>query len=329
MDQSRYIGTDVGSEELVSAYPQVPGHHFDERRFSNDVAGINSFISTLDKDRDHVIVEATGVYSMRLVWMLCEAQVKVSVISPQQSQGFINQILGDSIKNDSRDAQNLSRYGKAFSPAVYVPKPEQVQKASQLQKLYTQLVIEKGALENRLHALTYHPFAQETVVKITQEMLVFYEQKIKQVKEEMLDIDQDEFNKLIKFLNSIPGIGPITATALVIITNGLATFSSAKQLTKFIGVNPTQKESGKSVRGKSTIPKRGNRRLRALLYNCAKSAKRWNPKCKELYDRLRANGKCHKVAMIAVVRQLVRFIFAVVKSQTMYDKNYQAQPCLP
>lgn len=323
MNQTRYIGTDVSSEEFVSAYPQIPEDRFEEQRFGNDVPGINSFIDTLDREKDHVIVEATGVYSMRLVWMLCEAKVKVSVISPQQSQGYISQILGDNIKNDSRDARNLSKYGKTFSPPVYVPKSEQVQKASQLQKLYSQLVIEKGAIENRLHALSYQPFPEETVVKINQEMLAFYDQKIKQVKDEMIDIDQDEFNKLIKLLSSIPGIGQVTATALVIITNGLATFSSAKQLTKFIGVNPTQKESGKSVRGKSTIPKRGNRRLRALLYNCAKSAKRWNPKCKELYDRLRVNGKCHKVAMIAVVRQLVRYVFAVAKTEIKYDKNYK------
>lgn len=321
----RHIGVDVSSEALVCAYA-LDAKKFEERRFENNPSGIAKFVGDLDAQNDHVVVEATGTYSMRLVWALCEAGIKVSVISPAQSAGFISNVLGDTIKNDSRDARNLVAYGQKMAPPLYTPLPESVQKANQLQRLYGQLVVDRGAISNRLHALSYHPFADETVLSVQNELLGLYDQKIEQVKAQILDIDQDGFDQMVASISTVTGIGQITATAIVVTTNGLATFSSHNQLAKFVGVNPTQQDSGKTVRGKGKIPKRGNRRLRALLYNCAKSARRFNPRSKELYERLRAKGKCHKVAMIAIVRQLIRFVFAVAKNNTSFDKNYVAQP---
>jgi transposase len=323
-----YVGVDVSNEELVCAYPTDQGT-FEERRMMNNEEGITAFIGSLNSSIHHVITEATGTYSMRLVWALCQAGIKVSVLTPSQSWGFISSVLGETIKNDSRDARNLSIYGQKMNPPIYTPHPEAVQKANQLQKLYSQLVVDKGAVSNRLHALSYHPCPDETVLSVQKEMLNFYEQKIEQVKAQMTNLDQEGFDKMVDLIASITGIGPVTATAIVVITNGLGTFQSHNQLAKFVGVNPTQQDSGKTIRGKGQIPKKGNRRLRALLYVCAKSAKRFNPKSKELYERLRAKGKCHKVAMIAITRQLIRYIFAVVKNDVKFDKNYVFEPAKP
>jgi hypothetical protein len=79
--------------------------------------------------------------------------------------------------------------------------------------------------------------------------------------------------------------------------------------------------SGTSVRKKGKISKNGPSRLRACLYNAAKSAKRYNHACKALYERLRINGKPHKVAMIAIIRKLLRQVFAVVKNETPFDNE--------
>ncbi len=322
MTVKRYIGIDIGSEWLIAAYPDGSGK-YEERRFANDEAGVLALLSTLQGGDDHIVLEATGTYSMRLVWALCQANILVSVLSPAQSDGFVSQVLGETVKNDSRDARNLSLYGQKMQPEPYHPLSEAVQKAAQLQSLYSQLIVDRGSISNRLHALSFHPLANEKVVAINQELLGIYDQKIEEVKAEMLDLDQDNFDQMLCYITSIKGVGQITATAIVVTTNGLKTFSSSNQLTKFVGVCPTEKKSGKTIRGRGSIPRKGNRRLRNLLYNCAKSAKRFNPVCKELYERLRAAGKCHKVAMVAVMRKLLRLIFAVVKNQTKFDLQYQ------
>ncbi|MEZ5038520.1 MAG: hypothetical protein R2828_01450 [Saprospiraceae bacterium] len=62
--------------------------------------------------------------------------------------------------------------------------------------------------------------------------------------------------------------------------------------------------------------------IRAMLYMGARSAKRFNQPCKELYERLKSRGKGHKVAMVAVCNKLVRQLFAVVKSDIPFDKDY-------
>ena len=119
------------------------------------------------------------------------------------------------------------------------------------------------------------------------------------------------------------GIGPTTAAALLTETGGLTGFKNAKQLAKFLGVCPTQNESGKSIRGRGGIAKTGTKEIRTLLYMCARSAKRYNLSCKDLYERLRRKGKCHKVAMTAVCHKLVKQFFAVVKNETPFDNEYQ------
>jgi len=47
-----------------------------------------------------------------------------------------------------------------------------------------------------------------------------------------------------------------------------------------------------------------------------------NPACKALYERLRANGKTGKQALIAVCNKLLKQVFAVVKNNSLYQPNY-------
>jgi hypothetical protein len=42
----------------------------------------------------------------------------------------------------------------------------------------------------------------------------------------------------------------------------------------------------------------------------------------ELYQRLLANGKKKKVALIAVVNKLIKQIFSIIKNKTYYDQNF-------
>ncbi len=62
--------------------------------------------------------------------------------------------------------------------------------------------------------------------------------------------------------------------------------------------------------------------MRDVLYMCAINAKQINPACMVLYDRLRANGKTGKQALVAVMNKLLKQVFAVVKNKTLYQPNY-------
>ncbi|MCB9314847.1 MAG: transposase [Lewinellaceae bacterium] len=76
------------------------------------------------------------------------------------------------------------------------------------------------------------------------------------------------------------------------------------------------------VRVRRSITKNGSSKIRALLFNCARSAMRYNPNCKALYERLIEKGKNGKVALTAVMHKLARLIFGVVRSGRNYDPNF-------
>ncbi len=77
-----------------------------------------------------------------------------------------------------------------------------------------------------------------------------------------------------------------------------------------------------SIQGKPRIYNRGGKNLRDVLYMCSMNAMKTNTACKTLYERLRANGKTGKQALIAVCNKLLKQVFAVVKNNTLYQPNY-------
>jgi len=98
-------------------------------------------------------------------------------------------------------------------------------------------------------------------------------------------------------------------------------FDSASQAGAFVGLVPVHNESGISVRGKPTISKTGNAKVRAKLYMAAVVAIRHNPDIRAQYECLLARGKCKMSALVAAMRKLVHICFGVLKHQ----KPFQAQ----
>ena len=113
-----------------------------------------------------------------------------------------------------------------------------------------------------------------------------------------------------------------TALFLIVVTDGFKKFETASQLCSYVGITPTIRESGSSVRGRSRISKVGNKKLRNLLFLASFSACKYNKTCKALFDRIVAKGKSKKLALIAVANKLLKQAFAIAKSGLPYDENF-------
>lgn len=142
------------------------------------------------------------------------------------------------------------------------------------------------------------------------------------MQQEMEEVVSDVFERQLKLLTSIKGIGVTLATALIIATGGFTYFDNAKQLSRFIGLCPTIEQSGTSINIRGHINRNGDEHLRSQLFMAAWSASRFNKSCKDCYERLRSNGKSGKVAMVAVANKLVRQAFAVVTSNKSYIDGF-------
>ena len=117
-------------------------------------------------------------------------------------------------------------------------------------------------------------------------------------------------------LLTVPGIGPRTASELVISID-IADFAGHDRLASLCGLAPRNRRSGTSISSVSAS-RQGNKRLKNLLIfscNClARSRNRWG----EYYARCRDRGMPHGKALKAVARKRLKVIYAIMRDEVPY-----------
>ena len=126
-------------------------------------------------------------------------------------------------------------------------------------------------------------------------------------------------------LETIPGVGVLTAAWLLVTTLNFTSCATPDEATAYAGLAPHPYQSGTSVRGRPAIGHTGNGRLRKALYLATLSAAQYNPVIKEFYDRLRAAGKPPKVARCAAARKLLHIAWAVATKGQSFDPRFRCQ----
>lgn len=319
-----YYGVDVSKDTLHISYQNgIDANHHPQWAYQtlpNQVDQIEQWVTQLPPN-SHLVFEYTGTYSARLAWVLALQNRPFSLLTPNQSKGF-SATLKSISKTDRSDAILLARYGQVFQPQSSQLAEEALHQLRQQHKHLNDLRISQQAVANQLHALSYDPRASQ---KVKNSLLVLQQSYLTQIaffEDELDQMSQQELQTISERMQRVKGIGPASAQALCTATNGLAGFESAKAVAKFIGLAPSQTQSGSSVRRRGKMARTGLGYVRGVLYMAARSARKHNEGCKALYDRLRAKGKCHKVAMVAVMNKLVHQVFAVVKKNVDFVNGF-------
>lgn len=131
--------------------------------------------------------------------------------------------------------------------------------------------------------------------------------------------------KNIELLQSIPGIGEITAITILSEIGDFQNFPKSKKLVAFFGLDPSVNESGKFKGSNNHISKRGTRIGRRALYAVALASirsKRNGLATNSIllkYYKENMNGKSKKVGLVAVMRKLLGYIFSILKNQKSYE----------
>jgi len=125
-------------------------------------------------------------------------------------------------------------------------------------------------------------------------------------------------------LQTIDGIGPKTATALLAECGDLRRFASAREAAAYAGLTPKEHVSGSSVHAPPRLSKTGSARLRKLLYFPAIVAKRHNPIVRAFCDQLLARGKHIMTVIGAAMRKLLHLAYGVLKSGQPFDPHYRS-----
>jgi transposase len=292
------------------------------QQFKNDQSGFKAFGKLLNEN-SHCVMEATGSYYQRLATWLYSQSIKVSVVNPLSVKRFIQMRLKTS-KTDKLDAQMIRMYGEYEQPKLWSPPSKLIIEATELHKLIELLVRQRAGLKNRLHALKSKGVTKSLVVTSIRRQIRNLSNEIVVLEVKLESVIKEYAPDLLTRLCSIPGIGKRTSIYLIVLTRGFEKFESSRQLISYLGLNPTIRESGSSVRGKSRISKTGDKQVRKLLFLCAFTACKHNKACREIYQRLTAKGKPKKLALIAVANKLLKQSLAIAKSGLYYDENYRS-----
>lgn len=129
-------------------------------------------------------------------------------------------------------------------------------------------------------------------------------------------------NAMYQLLLTIPGMGPITSSALIGCIGDINRFGSGRQMVSYLGLCPKVRESAGKSLSSGGITKRGNSRLRGYFVQAAVALlssrnSRAQP-LKEWYERIRRK-KGWRTARIALARKLGLIAFGVLKTNTPYD----------
>ena len=114
----------------------------------------------------------------------------------------------------------------------------------------------------------------------------------------------------------MPGIGPVTAAALIAWMSELGAIGN-RQAAALIGVAPFARDSG-TLKGGRHISG-GRRWPRDVLYMAAMAACIYNPEMAEFYGRMKEMGKPHKVAVTAVMRKLIVTANALLRDRRAWE----------
>lgn len=121
-------------------------------------------------------------------------------------------------------------------------------------------------------------------------------------------------------LLTVPGIGKLSAAIILGELGDVKNFKSPKQIVAYAGLDSSTYQSGNtSVNGR--ISKRGSPQLRNALYICAGAAMLHSDEWRDLYDKHKANGKHHYVALNAMARKLLHVIWGIYKTDTPYNSE--------
>lgn len=302
-----FVGVDISKDNLdVHLHPLNKSF-----RVANSRTGIQKIKSILSNNNiGHIVCESTGGYESLLKTELKD--YKVWVVSPRRIRAFIIS-EGIHAKTDKIDAKMIALFAAQKKPKYdkkQLSENEERLQALNQRRLHLIDMINKES--NRFQ----HP-AQILNRGDIKEHLSFLEKRLKKIDASIECLIKSDIllEKKDDILQSMPGVGKVTASMLISFLPELGTISD-KQIVALAGVAPFDKQSGNGKRKSIIIG--GRPEVRKVLYMAATVASRFNPKMKIFYDRLRAAGKKPKVAYVAIMRKLLTILNTMIRKQTTW-----------
>ena len=297
----------------------------------NTIAGIKTVLRQLkilpawNSEQSVFCMEHTGIYNAHLLEFLHKAGLPIWLENSLQIKQAGGMQRG---KNDTVDAQRIAEYAYRFRDQLRLWEPPRqiIQQLSFLSAVRQRLIL--------AYKLLAGPLAeQESFVNaaLQKKLQATSKKSLAALKDEQKAIDTQiealiqadgRLKELFEWMVSVPGIGPATATEILVATNELKSITDPKKMACHAGVAPFEYRSGTSVRGKTRVSHQARKRLKSLFHLGAMSAIRAKGELQDYYQRKVAEGKNKMLVLNAVRNKLIHRVYAVVRRGEKYNEKY-------
>ena len=344
-----FVGVDLHKKKFNSTF-YCEGKKSEYLIFDFTDKGLSDFIEMLEafRKRDYSVKVALEMLTGSYYFYDAVSEHCDEIIILDANKFKI--IASSTKKTDKIDSETIALYhSKALLPTVYVPN-RSVRHLRETVAFRNKLVKERSSHKNQIHSLllkvgTTIPkrcLSTRKQLEALKELKlsdIFYEKRLKMLVEQierlnetiketeslMEEITESEGNedlkKAVEILQSIPGIGYLSARILISAIATIDRFETEKQLASYIGIVPSVRNSGGEIKH-GRITKKGNRIARTILVQNALSLlKCKNGPLKGFYNGVKSRGGTGK-AIIALARKTLTIAFYLLKKGEYFDGSY-------
>ena len=307
-----YIGIDI-SKATLDVYDGKKSY-----KFENNETGFKEIVGLVEDIKSVTFIfEPTGVYSYALTDFCSQENINIVMVGPKESRDFARSLKVRS-KTDKIDAKVLYKYQSHIEPSmVKVPVVNhQGIKIQEMLNVYENIQSSKQTFKNQVESTSKSDkYLLRTLNKIIKDL---DNQALKLFNKIELTLLKDkEVKEKYDAISTIPSIGQKSALYLTAFFLKYP-IANAKEMTALVGLDPVIRDSG-TFKGKQRISKQGGQQLRNLLFLPTLCAIQHNDRIKSFYERLTANAKTKKLAVIASMRKLILMAFSLFKSKEIYQ----------
>lgn len=321
----RHVGIDVSAKQL---HASAEGRG-EVAKFDNDIAGFRKLRNYITKGRVQqvrVVLEATGSYHLDLACHIDDhKKCAVMVVNPRVAKAF-QAANGGRAKTDKVDAVALMNFAQRMDFKPWTRPSDQNMELRATSRYVDQLVKTQTRLKNQLEAARATKTTPRWVVDGLAHQLEHTEAWVAAAKQKLVETAQanPDHAESMDLLDSIPGVAEQSAAQLVAEYAFLDPNMTSKQITAWAGLDPLPRESGTSVRGRRGMSKRGNARVRRILFMCAQTAARKGA-MNDLKERVAARSGKKMIGVGAVMRKMLIVSWAMYRTRQPWDEQ-KVQP---
>jgi transposase len=335
-----YVGIDVHKHYCQAALMDDSGQVVKELRFDNTSQGTSSLVTLARSIAPKVeaVVEPSANFWVRIYDRLEEEGVRVKLSNPLRTKA----IAEARVKTDRIDAKTLAYLLRGDLVAEsYVPSRKNRERRA-LIRHRTSLIHMRVDIKNRIHALldkhelTHNYtdlFGKQSLEwlhnlqlptpdqQILQSSLQVVETLTEQIRSMDLQIAKDATSEeKTKLLMTMPGVDYYAAMVLLSEIGDVHRFSSDEKLVSWVGLAPQVHQSGETS-WTGHISRKGSKRARWILGQCAQSARQHDPRMREFYERIERKHGSQK-AVVAVARKMLAIMYVMlIRNEPYHGEN--------